>query len=59
MRMQWLKTSSVFRKCIHLHRPKTINEAGFLIENSIRYYNHGRIQPKTKLTPLEKRRQLA
>jgi len=46
-------------ECIRRHKPKTINEARLLIENYICFYNHERIQLKTKLTPLEKRRQLA
>lgn len=45
-------------ECIRRCKPKTINEARFLIENYIHFYNHERIQLKTKLTPLEKRRQL-
>lgn len=45
-------------ECIHLHKPKTISEARTLIHNYIHFYNHERIQLKTKLTPLEKRRQL-
>ena len=46
-------------ECIRRCKPKTINEARFLIENYIHFYNHERIQLKTKLTPLEKRCQLA
>jgi transposase InsO family protein len=46
-------------ECIHRCKPKTVNEARLLIENYIYFYNHERIQLKTKLTPLEKRRQLA
>lgn len=45
-------------ECIRRYKPKTINEARLLIENYIHFYNHERIQLKTKLTPLEKRRQL-
>jgi putative transposase len=45
-------------ECIRRYKPKTINEARLLIENYIHFYNHERIQIKTKLTPLEKRRQL-
>ena len=45
-------------ECIRLHKPKTINEARALIHNYIHFYNYERIQLKTKLTPLEKRRQL-
>ena len=46
-------------ECIRRHKPKTINEARLLIQNYIHFYNHERIQLKSKLTPLEKRRQLA
>lgn len=44
-------------ECLRRHRPKTIEQARFLIENYINFYNHERIQLKTRLTPLEKRRQ--
>lgn len=46
-------------ECIRRRKPKTISEARSLIDNYIHFYNHERIQLKTKLTPLEKRRQLA
>lgn len=46
-------------ECIHRHKPKTPEQARLLIDNYIYFYNHQRIQFKTKLTPLEKRRQLA
>jgi putative transposase len=46
-------------ECIRRCRPKTVDEARLLIDNYIYFYNHERIQLKTKLTPLEKRRQLA
>ena len=46
-------------ECIRRHKPKTIDHARLLIDNYIHFYNHERIQSKTKLTPLEKRRQLA
>jgi putative transposase len=46
-------------ECIHRYKPKTNNEARLLIDNYIHFYNHERIQLKTKLMPLEKRRQLA
>lgn len=46
-------------ECIRRHRPKTLDQACQLIDNYIFFYNHERIQLKTKLTPLEKRRQLA
>ena len=44
-------------ECIRRYKPKTIIEARLLIENYIHFYNHERIQLKTKLTPFEKRRQ--
>jgi hypothetical protein len=44
---------------IRRHKPKTIEQARQLIENYIFFYNHEWIQLKTKLTPLEKRRQFA
>jgi transposase InsO family protein len=46
-------------ECLRRHRPKTVEQARQLIENYIYFYNHERIQLKSKLTPLEKRRQLA
>ncbi|MDP4159518.1 MAG: IS3 family transposase [Bacillota bacterium] len=46
-------------ECIHRHKPKTIDQARLLIDDYIHFYNNERIQLKTKLTPLEKRRQLA
>lgn len=46
-------------ECIRRHRPKTPAQARFLIDTYIYFYNHERIQLKTKLTPLEKRRHLA
>lgn len=45
-------------ECLRRHKPKTIDQAKQLIDNFIYFYNHERIQLKTKLTPLEKRRQL-
>jgi transposase InsO family protein len=42
-------------ECIYRSRPKTIDEAKFLINNYIHFYNFERIQTKTKLTPYEKR----
>jgi putative transposase len=44
-------------ECIRRHKPKTPEHARQLIENYIYFYNHERIQLKTKLTPFEKRRQ--
>jgi transposase InsO family protein len=45
-------------ECTRRYRPKTIEQARLLIDNYIFFYNHERIQLKTKLTPLEKRCQL-
>jgi putative transposase len=46
-------------ECTKRVKIETINEAKNLIDNYIYFYNHERIQLKTKLTPLEKRSQLA
>jgi transposase InsO family protein len=46
-------------ECIYRHRPKTFDEARYLIDDYIWFYNNERIQTKTKLTPLDKRRQIA
>lgn len=46
-------------ECINRVKLKTINEAKRLIDQYIHFYNHERIQLKTKLTPFEKRCQLA
>lgn len=46
-------------ECIRRHKLKTIKQASVLIDNYINFYNTERIQLKTKLTPLEKRRQYA
>ena len=46
-------------ECIRRCKPTTIEQARQLIEDYIYFYNHERIQLKTKLTPLEKRRQFA
>ena len=46
-------------ECIHRVKLKTFEEARLLIGEYIRFYNHERIQTKTKLTPLEKRSQFA
>lgn len=45
-------------ECLHRHKPQSIKHARLLIDNFISFYNNERIQLKTKLTPLEKRRQL-
>ncbi len=44
-------------ECLRRHKPKTVQEAQTLIDNFIFFYNNERIQLKTKLTPLELRRQ--
>ena len=46
-------------ECIYRHKPKSFDEARQMIDDYIFFYNNERIQLKTKLTPLEKRRQLA
>lgn len=46
-------------ECIKRYRPKSLEEARRLIDEYIWFYNNERIQLKTMLTPLEKRRQLA
>ena len=44
-------------ECIHRVKLLTFTEARHLIDAYIHFYNHQRIQLKTKLTPLEKRSQ--
>ena len=44
-------------ECIHRVKLQTFAEARRLIDEYIYFYNHQRIQLKTKLTPLEKRSQ--
>ena len=46
-------------ECIYRAKPKTYEEARLLISSFIHFYNHDRIQLKTKLTPLEQRSQFA
>ena len=46
-------------ECINRRKFATFSEARLLIDEYIYFYNNERIQLKTKLTPLEKRRQLA
>ena len=46
-------------ECIYRVKPKTLNEARQVVAEYIWFYNNERIQLKTKLTPLEKRRQFA
>ncbi len=45
-------------ECLRRHKPQSLEHAKLLIDNFIFFYNNERIQLKTKLTPLEKRRQL-
>jgi transposase InsO family protein len=44
-------------ECINRHKIKDFATAKSLIDDYIYFYNHERIQLKSKLTPLEKRRQ--
>ena len=44
-------------ECIYRARPRTYEEARLLIGDYIHFYNYQRIQLKTKLTPMEYRRQ--
>ena len=46
-------------ECIYRHKLKTFDETRQLIGEYIDFYNNERIQTKTSLTPLEKRRQTA
>jgi transposase InsO family protein len=46
-------------ECIKRQKIKDFATANSLIDDYIYFYNHERIQLKTKLTPLEKRRQCA
>lgn len=46
-------------ECIYRHKLKTFEEARKLIDEYMDFYNNERIQTKTSLTPLEKRRQAA
>jgi len=46
-------------ECIKRHKPATNDEARLIIDDYINFYNFQRIQLKTKLTPYEKRCQLA
>ena len=46
-------------ECIYRTKPRTFAEARQLIDDYIYFYNYERIQLKTKLTPIEKRCQLA
>ena len=46
-------------ECIYRHKLSSFDEARQLIDEYIDFYNNERIQTKTHLTPLEKRRQVA
>lgn len=46
-------------ECIYRNKLKTFSDAKQLIDDYIWFYNNERLQLKTKLTPLEKRRQSA
>ena len=46
-------------ECINRHKLSSFSQARSLIDDFIWFYNNERIQLKTKLTPLQKRRQLA
>jgi len=46
-------------ECIYRTKITSFAEANRLIDEYIYFYNHQRIQTKTKLTPLEQRRQFA
>jgi putative transposase len=46
-------------ECIYRVKLKTLNEARQAVAEYIWFYNNERVQLKTKLTPLEKRRQIA
>ena len=46
-------------ECIYRQKLKTFDEARHLIDEYIYFYNNERIQTKTSLTPLEKRRKAA
>ena len=46
-------------ECIYRRKLQTFQEASELIDEYIDFYNNERIQTKTRLTPLEKRRQAA
>jgi len=46
-------------ECLYRNKPKTFSEARQCISEYVDFYNYERIQLKTKLTPYEKRCQLA
>lgn len=45
-------------ECLYRHKLQTKEEARLVIDDYIHFYNHERIQLRTKLTPFEKRCQL-
>ena len=51
--------SCIKTECIYRQKIQTIQQAKQLIDEYIWFYNNERIQLKTKLTPLEQRRQFA
>ena len=59
--MPWLRISFPFssRNVLTATSFSLSSQARSLIDDFIWFYNHERIQLKTKLTPLQKRRQLA
>ena len=58
----WLERNGIHRspktiQCIYRTKLQTYEEARLLIGEYIHFYNHQRIQTKTRLTSLEKRSQ--
>ena len=51
--------STLKAECIYRQKIQTFEQAGELISEYIQFYNYQRIQLKSKLTPFEKRYQLA
>ena len=49
--------SCIKTECIYRQKIQTIQQAKHLVDEYIWFYNNERIQLKTKLTPLEQRRQ--
>ncbi len=57
-RRSFLWTKQILKtECIYRAKPRTYEEARLLIGDYIHFYNYQRIQLKTKLTPMEYRRQ--
>ena len=46
-------------ECLRRHKPQLLEHAREITDSFIYFYKNERIQLKTKLTPLEKRRQFA